>query len=105
MERTGHQSLDGVRSYKGTSLSQRNTTSNILNGTEQASIAKSNPSGVPRVNTSDGLADITSMVNVNNTGTIAHTSNLLTNNVIHTPPAFNFHSCSVTINYVNQPQH
>ena len=32
MERTGHQSLEGVRSYKRTSTDQRESMSDILNG-------------------------------------------------------------------------
>ena len=96
MERTGHQSLEGVRSYKRTLKEQQEELSDILNGTEETSSVRVH---VP--------ADATSLTGstsgpVINTGSITHTSNSLTNNVTHTPPAFNFHSCSVTINYLNQ---
>ena len=36
MERTGHRSLEGVRSYKRTSDVQREALSDILNGTKKA---------------------------------------------------------------------
>ena len=102
MERTGHQSLDGVRSYKRTSTVQQESLSNILNGTKyqlSAPVTKPDLPLVPRDNTTDqNTTDtITSggVVQVNNT--IAHTS-------LQPPPAFNFYSCSVTINnYVTQP--
>ena len=105
MERTGHQSLEGVRSYKGTSTDQQESMLDILNGTvTQITTDKQCDSIVPRVNTVDvGSSREGCVVWVNNH--IAHTSNSLSNNVVvQPPPAFNFHSCSVTINYVTQPQ-
>lgn len=106
MEQTGHQSLEGVRSYKRTSTDQQESMSNILNGTITAQTTTDKcDSVVPRVNTFDiDSSREGCMVQVNNH--IAHTSNSLSNNVVvQPPPAFNFHSCSVTINYVTQPQH
>ncbi len=71
MERTGHRSLDGVRSYKRTSNVQQEKLSSILNG----SMTETN----------------NCVVNMHHSGT----STSLTNNVIQTPPTFNFHSCTV----------
>ena len=105
MERTGHQSLEGVRSYKRTSTDQQESMSDILNGTIAAQTTTDKcDSVVPRMNTFDiNSSREGCMVQVNNH--IAHTSNSLSNNVVvQPPPAFNFHSCSVTINYVTQPQ-
>ena len=42
MERTGHRSVEGVRSYKRTSDKQRETLSNILNRTESGPSTASN---------------------------------------------------------------
>ena len=98
MERTGHQSLEGVRSYKRTSTDQQETMSDILNGTNTPS---SKHEIAVTSNTACDSSKEGCMVQVTNH--IAHTSNSLTNNVVQPPPAFNFHSCSVTINYVNHP--
>ena len=108
MEQTGHQSLEGVRSYKRTSTDQQESMSDILNGTIAQITTDKCDSIIPRVSTVDidstkeGCAHV---VQVNNH--IAHTSNSLSNNVVvQPPPAFTFHSCSVIINYmyVTQPQ-
>ncbi len=82
MERTGHRSLEGVRSYKRTSVPQQEGLSDILNGNSSA------------------LAIPTSSNSV-------QFSQQSLNNVavqVNRPPVFNFQSCSVTINYANPPQ-
>ena len=101
MERTGHQSLEGVRSYKRTSTAQQESISDILSGANDKAESTST-SLVPRAKATD-IADSSCMVQVNNHNIANTTTNSLTNNVITPTPNFNFHSCSVTINYVNQP--
>ena len=114
MERTGHQSLEGVRSYKRTSEMQKESLSNniILNGCTSSTIALPHQSThaemslVVRPET-DIIPDIDSSHGHNKeTGSnvINHThcsSNTVAMKVIQ-PPSFNFHSCSVTINYTTQ---
>ena len=73
MERMGHQSLDGVRSYKRTSTVQQESISNILNGAEHLSTAPDLPL-VPRANSIDDTSGC--VVQVNNS--IAHSSTSLT---------------------------
>lgn len=78
MERTGHQSLDGVRSYKRTSTDQQESMSDILNGTTAAltTVDKCETSIVPTVKTPDiDSSGEGCVVQVNNH--IAHTSNSL----------------------------
>ena len=80
--------------------------SDILNGTVTQITTDKCDSIIPRVSTvgidstREGCAHV---VQVNNH--IAHTFNSLSNNVVvQPPPTFNFDSCSVTINYITQPQ-
>ena len=55
MERTGHQSLEGVRSYKQTFTDQQESMSDILNGaiSIQPTTDRCEYSIVPRVSTFD----------------------------------------------------
>ena len=90
MERTGHQSLDGVRSYKHTSMQQKEALSDILN-CQRKSI-------IPRAN---GPSDITQPpeTNAQNSLCIHGATTSQSFNMTYTSPsAFNFQSCSVTIN-------
>jgi len=114
MERTGHQSLEGVRSYKRTSKAQQENLSDILNGCTSSSTAtsvedKPEMSLVLRPNTEIIFSSIhgqkedsdnatTSIVNLR--ANTHCSSNSLAMKVIQ-PPSFNFQSCSVTINYAN----
>ena len=110
MEKTGHTSLDGVRSYKRTSSTQQQCLSDILNAN---SISKS-------VNTDLQSADKLALVpsvsvnpgsenGENHGGALVCNINNQSNNSlamhVSQPPSFAFHSCSVIINnnYGNQP--
>ncbi len=84
MERTGHRSIEGVRSYKRTTAAQQQGLSDVLNGTRQDLSVVS--TGLNRVNPAATPG-----------GVVMNKSESLTTNVIHNPPAFNFQSCSVTI--------
>ena len=110
MERTGHQSLEGVHSYKHTSEAQQENLSDILNGCTSSSTAtsvedKPEMSLVLRPNTEiisssihgekeDSDKATTSIVNLR--ANTHCSSNSLAMKVIQ-PPLFNFQSCSVTL--------
>lgn len=106
MERTGHRSLEGVRSYKRTSDNQREALSDILNsGTKksklslspQAAIASSSHVHV------EPSTDVCQHKPVQFTMQNTHSSQSLAMNILP-PQSFNFNSCSVNINYFNAPQ-
>lgn len=96
MERTGHQSLEGVRSYKHTSEAQQANLSDILNGASTSSMATSLQLQNNSSNAPDNLSQKSKSVCLSATTTS-------TNSLAIQPVSFNFQSCSVTINYM-QPQ-
>ena len=83
MERTGHRSLKGVRSYKRTSDSQRENISDILNGSEKTKL--------------DSVALSTSQTV---TSTLQCSSQLRTLSL----PSATFHQCTVNFNIGSAPQ-
>ena len=83
MERTGHRSLEGVRSYKRTSNTQRQTLSDILNKPSCSHTVSTNPSP-------DHINNLHS----------ATLSNQLLQGL--TLPDASFHNCSVTFNLGTQ---
>ena len=85
MERTGHRSLEGVRSYKRTSMAQQENLSDILNSGAGSSVSHRDQE------------DANNLAIQLNTNTCS-TNNSLAMKVTQ-PTSFNFHSCSVTINY------
>ena len=94
MERTGHRSLEGVRSYKHTSEGQKEAVSDILH---------SRPAEQPPHAQSQALGTTTHSLVQYNTATNNH-SQVNVQQHIRTaqsilPPTFNFHSCTVNINY------
>jgi hypothetical protein len=109
MERTGHRSIEGIRSYKRTSDTQREALSDILNKNSNKKICVSNscaaqalPSTCSSDNTGLNLSPApvpasslsVPQAPVKNTAIINSTSNCL-------PSAFNFNTCStvnITIN-------
>ena len=86
MERIGHRSIEGVRSYKRTSDGQREGTSDVLNSKSGSAAPISPPS--------NQLA-----VSVNTQPQSSVTTPLSGQPMDTVPYAFNFHSCTVNINY------
>lgn len=106
IEHTGHQSLEGVRSYKRTSEIQKENLSDILNGGTNSSIASSHAEISLVVRPEIDSIPVSSHGHNEKHGghVVNHThcsSNTVAMKVIQ-PPSFNFHSCSVTINYTTQ---
>lgn len=101
MERTGHRSLEGVRSYKRTSESQKEALSDILNfGSKKSKLSLVSLS--PRSATSsyhNGQPSV-DQKHVQLTTQNMHTSQSLAMNILP-PQSFHFNSCSVNINYFN----
>ena len=83
METTGHRSLEGVRSYKRTSTSQKENISDILN-------SQSKPT-----------SDQSSLI-CNNQLSMQH---IQTSQTSYTPPTFNFKDCTVNINFSTHSIH
>ena len=104
MEKTGHTSLDAVRSYKRTSSTQQQCLSDILNTNSKSVISDLQSADklalVPSIPRSDngenhGGALVCNINNQSNNSLAMH---------VNQPPSFNFHSCSViNNNYGNQP--
>ena len=107
MERTGHRSLEGIRSYKRTSEDQREALSDVLNSGSKKmklTVTPQLPSALPvqqsKTSTqeeSDQLMQLQPMTQH------IHSSQSLAMNILP-PQSFNFTSCSVNINYYNAPQ-
>ena len=103
MERTGHRSIEGVRSYKRTSDDQREVLFDILNsGSKELKLSvipqsPSNSLGQRSLTESDDrhkqLQPMTQHL---------YTSQSLAMNIYH--QTFTFNSCSVNINYYNTLQ-
>ena len=103
MERTGHRSLEGVRSYKRTSDDQREALSDILNsGTKKPKLSPAIQPHAPIISAHDQL-QITCRQNQ-----VPQLNNMLTSQSLATTilpqQSLNFNSCSVNINYFNAPQ-
>ena len=82
MERTGHRSIEGVRSYKRTSDGQREATSDVLNSKSGSAAPISPPSN-----------QLTVSVNTQPQSSVA--TPLSGQPMDTVPSAFNFHSCTV----------
>ena len=97
MEITGHRSLEGVRSYKHTSVEQKEALSDILNCHNKKSDGHSPsksahlPLPPPESSTQNSLTLSSSVPPV-----LSHTQSLA---MTASPSMFNFQSCSVTINF------
>ena len=108
MERTGHCSLEGVRSYKHTSESQKEAVSDLLN----AKPAEQTPQALnmtlattmhTRTDLSQQIINESCLIQLN-TATNNHRQvnvqqHIRTAQCQILPPTFNFHSCTVNINY------
>ena len=121
MERTGHRSLEGVREYKRTSNNQKEKLSDLLNSqlkessttSDSPSIASTSgqqakvPAHAMQLDLPIPLSASTQPLN----GAVAvqdsclrqiNSSLSMFQNIMHMPPtAFNFNSCTVTINNYN----
>ena len=103
MERTGHRSL-GVRSYKHTSESQKEALSDILNAkpvvqTQQA-LDQAPAEGGPIAKQAQQLESLVNInTGTNNHGQVNVQQNIRTAQSHILPPTFNFHSCTMNINY------
>ena len=86
MERTGHRSIEGVRSYKRTSDGQREATSDVLNSKPRSAAPISPPSN-----------QLTASANTQPQPSV--TTPLSGQPMDTVLSAFNFHSCTVNINY------
>jgi len=90
MEKTGHRSLDGIRSYKRTSDEQRETLSDIMNRK------------VPRFESQSPLAVSEKISDVNSSSNVqvepGSTTNIQSNSKNGIPGNFTFNSCSVVFN-------
>lgn len=100
MERTGHRSLEGVRSYKRTSEQQREALSDILNNkvprVEDSSVACSSPQQPPSM--TGAIAYSPSNLQ-EQTSTQLSNTNIQTSTKNSLPGTFTFNSCaSVTLN-------
>ncbi len=98
MERTGHQSLEGVCSYKHTSEAQQANLSDILNGSSTSSMTaadqpQSDPSYALDIHSQKKNSDVCLSATSNSTNSLAMK--------VVQPVSFNLQSCSVTINYMH----
>ena len=122
MEQTGHRSLEGVREYKRTSLRQKEQLSDILNSTRKDNTNPTLPISNATALTQHGQQEaahtslLESTVAATTLATDAGTSSLVPSsgnvttrnehtrslsvfqNMIMPPSAFNFNSCTITIN-------
>ena len=107
MERTGHRSLEGVRSYKRTSDDQRESLSDILNsGPKKQKLAvASQPVATVSVHReqSSGPCREYQPPQLTTHNNSMHTSQSLDMNILP-HQSLNFNSCHVNINYFNAPQ-
>ena len=107
MERTGHRSLDGVRSYKRTSMQQKEALSDILNCQGNSIVPRfsADPSKVahpPETSVQNSLCVSAHPPETNTQNSLSLNSATTSQSLAMTyasPSTFNFHSCSVTINF------
>ena len=87
MERTGHRSIEGIRSYKRTSREQQENVSDLLNGKKPCLVPVPSSTSHPQCVTANICAPQNSSTSTDHTG------------------AFYLHSCSnVTINFNHNPK-
>ena len=112
MERTGHRSLEGVREYKRTSDNQKEQLSDLLNSQPRENVAPSDSrpgqqAGFPPYGLQLAIPPTASGPALPKNSLVAQNScPLQFNNTLSMfqnimPPAFNFSSCTVTINNYN----
>ena len=104
MERTGHCSLEGVRSYKRTSDDQREALSDILNsGSKKLKLSVVPQSQASLFGQQSPTKQDDQHKHLQPMTQHSHHSQSFAMN-IQPPQYFNFHSCSVNINYYNSQQ-
>ena len=105
MERTGHRSIDGVRSYKRTSALQQQVVSDILSRTSTPAIQPTSdlpvPTSVPIVTGTQTQPPVSTTA----VPTPVHTTDTNITNSFSTmsmPGTFNFHSCNSVVININK---